>query len=83
MTAKEWFTGFAAELGVAPPTGDEVRDLLQLAGEAAHASERLAAPVTCWLIARAGISPAEALQALARWKERGFSPPGNPHPSGE
>lgn len=72
MTAKEWFTGFAAELGITPPTGDEVRDLLQLAGEAAHASERLAAPVTCWLIARAGITPAEALQALTRWKERGF-----------
>jgi hypothetical protein len=72
MNAKEWFAGFAAELGVAPPTGDEVRDLLQLAGEAAHASERIAAPITCWLIARAGVSPAEALQLLKNWQERGF-----------
>jgi hypothetical protein len=75
MTAKEWFAGCAAELGIPPPTGDEVRDLLQLAGEAAHASERIAAPVTCWLIARAGIAPAEALQRLTQWKERGFPLP--------
>ena len=72
MTAKDWFTGFAAVLGVAPPTGDEVRDLLHLAGEAAHASERIAAPITCWLIARAGVSPAEALQLLEQWKAQGF-----------
>jgi len=72
MTAKDWFTNFAAELGAAPPTGDEVRDLLQLAGEAAHASERLAAPVACWLIARAGVSPKDALQILQRRKERGL-----------
>lgn len=72
MNAKEWFTEFAAELGVAPPTGDEVRDLLQLAGEAAHASERIAAPITCWLIARAGLAPAEALRILEQWKARGF-----------
>jgi hypothetical protein len=75
MNAKEWFTGFAAELGVAPPTADEIRDLLQLAGEAAHASERLAAPVTCWLIARAGVSPTEALQILEKWKARNFQSP--------
>jgi dihydrodipicolinate synthase/N-acetylneuraminate lyase len=75
MNAKEWFTGFAAELGVAPPTGDEIRDLLQLAGESAHASERLVAPVTCWLIARAGVSPAEALQILEKWKARNFQQP--------
>ncbi len=75
MTAKEWFTGFAAALGIAPPTGDEVRDLLQLAGEAAHASERIAAPVTCWLIARAGLTPTEALQRLTHWQERGFPLP--------
>ena len=55
-----------------PPTGDEIRDLLALAGEAAHASERIAAPITCWLIARAGVSPAAALQRLEKWKERGF-----------
>jgi hypothetical protein len=74
MNAKEWFAGFAAELGVPPPTGEEVRDLLQLAGEAARASERIAAPVTCWLIARAGVSPAEALKLFEQWRQRGFAP---------
>lgn len=68
MTAKEWFTGVSGLLGVEPPTGDEVRDLLALAGEAAHSSERIAAPITCWLIARAGISPAEALKKIEEWK---------------
>lgn len=71
MTAKEWFTELAAILGVEPPTGDEVRDLLALAGEAARSSERIAAPITCWLIARAGVSPAEALKKVAEWKKQG------------
>jgi len=75
MTAKEWFTGVAAELGVTPPTPEEIRDLLQLAGEAAHASERIAAPITCWLIARAGITPAAALLLLEKWKANGFTSP--------
>jgi hypothetical protein len=34
-----------------------------MAGEAAHSSERVAAPVSCWVAARAGVSPAEALEA--------------------
>lgn len=70
MTAKEWFTGLAAALGVDPPTGEEVRDLLVLAGEAAHSSERIAAPITCWLIARAGVSPSEALKKVEEWKTK-------------
>jgi hypothetical protein len=32
-----------------------------MAGVAAHASERTAAPLACWLAGRAGLSPAEAL----------------------
>ncbi len=71
MTAKEWIAGFAALLGINPPTDEEMTDLLRLAGEAAHASERTAAPVACWLVARAGRSPAEALEALARWQQEG------------
>ncbi len=77
MTAKEWLTGFASELGIEPPTGEEIRDLLALAGEAAHASERIAAPVTCWLIARAGVSPATALELLQKWKACGFQSTGS------
>ena len=65
MTAQEWLEAFAARLGVDPPTSEELRVLLELAGEAAHTSQRIAAPVACWLSARAGRSPAEAL-AIAR-----------------
>jgi hypothetical protein len=65
MNATEWLHAYAERLGIAPPTEQEVETLLALAGEAAHASERIAAPVACWLSARAGRSPEEALE-LAR-----------------
>jgi len=68
MSAKEWLTGFATLLGVEAPTAEEIRDLLALAGDAAHASERIAAPVACWLVARAGLSPGEARKRLEEWK---------------
>ena len=42
---------------------DEFKYLLDLAGEAAHSSERVAAPVACWVAAKAGVTPAEALNA--------------------
>ena len=71
MTTKEWLSGFAAVLGVDAPSDEQISDLLRLAGEAARASERTAAPVACWLAARAGLSPAEALAVLDKWQESG------------
>jgi Domain of unknown function (DUF6457) len=65
MTAKEWIAGFAEELGTEPPTAAEFKAILDLAAEAAHASERIAAPVASWLSAKAGRSPEESI-ALAR-----------------
>lgn len=56
---------YTAALGSPPITDEEVETLLALAGVAAHASERTAAPVTCYLAARAGMSPDEGL-AVAR-----------------
>ena len=64
MTDKEWIALFAAQLGVEPPSAAETEELLALAAVAAHASERTAAPVACWLVARAGTAPSDAL-ALA------------------
>jgi Domain of unknown function (DUF6457) len=61
MNAREWVDAYAARLGVDPPSADEFSTLLDLAGEAAHASERVAAPVATWLAAKAGRSPEEAL----------------------
>lgn len=62
MNATEWLAAYAERLGVDPPTADEMNTLLELAGVAAHASERIAAPIACWMTARAGRSPAEALE---------------------
>jgi hypothetical protein len=60
MTAREWIDAYAAELGVDAPDEATVEALLDLAGVAAHASERTAAPITCWLIGQAGVGVAEA-----------------------
>ena len=63
MNAKEWIGEYAARLGTEAPTPQEFATLLDVAAEAAHASERVAAPVACWVAARAGISPEDALAA--------------------
>jgi hypothetical protein len=63
MNAKDWLAAYASKLGVDPPTPSEFSTLLDLAAEAAHASERVAAPVACWVAAKADRNPAEALQA--------------------
>jgi hypothetical protein len=65
VTGPEWLAAFAARLGVEPPDERTRAVLLELAGAAAHASERTAAPVACWLVARGGVDPARAL-AIAR-----------------
>lgn len=62
MTDREWIDGFAARLGVDAPGDDEMERVLKLAAEAAHASQRTAAPVACWLAARAGVDLEEALR---------------------
>ena len=60
MTAQEWIEAYARELGVEPPDQATVDALLDIAGVAAHASERTAAPITCWLIGQAGLGVDEA-----------------------
>jgi hypothetical protein len=64
VNAKEWIAAFAAQLEIEPPTATELKAILDLAAEAAHGSERIAAPVACWLSAKAGRSLEESL-ALA------------------
>jgi Domain of unknown function (DUF6457) len=65
MNAIEWLAAYAQKLGVEAPTQDEFRAVLDLAGEAAHGSQRVAAPVACWLAAKAGVDLDEAMR-LAR-----------------
>jgi hypothetical protein len=62
MNAREWLTAYAERLGTAPPSADEFKTLLDVAAEAAHASERVAAPAACWVAARAGVELDEALR---------------------
>jgi hypothetical protein len=56
VTGQEWIAAFAEQLGVEAPDGETIDALLELAGVAAHASERIAAPIACWLVGVAGIS---------------------------
>ena len=51
-TATEWLAAFAAQLGVDAPGDDECSDIRSLAGTVAHDSERLAAPIACWMAAK-------------------------------
>jgi hypothetical protein len=59
-TSEEWINAFAARLGVESPSDEERNDILSLAAIAAHASERTAAPVACWLVAKAGVNVRDA-----------------------
>jgi hypothetical protein len=66
MDAREWLAAYAQRLGVEAPTADQLTAVLDLAGVAAHASERIAAPVACWLAAKAGVGLDEAMTIARR-----------------
>ncbi len=59
QTEKDWINSLAAALNVDVPTDEERDALLALAAVAAHMSERTAAPISCWLAARAGLTALE------------------------
>ena len=63
MTAEEWIEEFCAQIGMPPPTEDETEAILRLAAIAAHASERTAAPVACWIAGGSGKPLAELAAA--------------------
>jgi hypothetical protein len=63
--AAAWVRALAARLGVPPPSDEETEALLAVAGTAAHASERVAAPLSCWLVGRAGVDPTEVKSVAA------------------
>jgi molybdopterin-guanine dinucleotide biosynthesis protein A len=65
-SAEEWIESFAAALGRPAPTGAERQAVLKLASVAAHASERRAAPIACWLAAAAGMDLDEAIELAQR-----------------
>jgi len=62
MTRDEWIDAFASVAAVERPSPAEIRELLELAGTAAHASERTAAPISCWIAARSRLGTRELLR---------------------
>jgi len=66
MTADEFLAAFAAEIGVPVPQGAQFDELLALASVAAHGSERLAAPLACWMGGVSGLPAGELLAAARR-----------------
>jgi hypothetical protein len=64
VTRDEWIASFARKAGTERPSPQEIRELLELAGTAAHASERTAAPLACWIAGRCGV-PLARLRAIA------------------
>ncbi|MGZ4201626.1 MAG: DUF6457 domain-containing protein [Thermoleophilaceae bacterium] len=62
MNANEWLAAYAEKLDTKPPTAEDFRVILELAGVAAHSSERVAAPAACWVAANAGVPLDEALR---------------------
>ena len=64
MTAEEWVRTFAERAGADAPDQDLMDEILRLASVAAHASERKAAPIACWLAGATG-RPVSELRALA------------------
>jgi Domain of unknown function (DUF6457) len=60
MTVEEWVRMFSDEIGVAAPSKEEMDEILRLAAVAAHASERIAAPIACYLAGTSGRPLTEA-----------------------
>jgi Domain of unknown function (DUF6457) len=64
MTPEEWIRTFAEQAGAQPPSQEEMDEILRLAAVAAHASERIAAPIACWIAGTTG-RPLAELRELA------------------
>ena len=66
MDAEAWIESIAAEANGTPPTETEIGKLLKLAAVAAHSSERIAAPLACWIAGREGLDLDEAIAMAER-----------------
>ncbi|MEJ7782000.1 MAG: DUF6457 domain-containing protein [Solirubrobacteraceae bacterium] len=71
MTPQELLAALGGRLGTDPPTDEERETLLAMAGVAAHASERWAAPLACWMAGRAGVRPEQAAALVREISEGG------------
>lgn len=64
MKPEDWIEEFAQALGARAPDAGTVEGLLELAATAAHASERTAAPIACYLAGLTG-APLSEVKAIA------------------
>ncbi|MEO7197619.1 MAG: DUF6457 domain-containing protein [Solirubrobacterales bacterium] len=60
--AHDWIESFALSVGVEAPSEEETEKLLKLAAVAAHSSERIAAPLACWIAGRGGVDLDDAIR---------------------
>jgi hypothetical protein len=63
VTAQEWVRTFAEHVGAQPPDQDQIDEILRLAAVAAHSSERIAAPIACWVAGTTGRPLSELREA--------------------
>ena len=64
MTAEEWIRAFARrDRHAEPPSQEQMDEILRLAAVAAHASERIAAPIACWIAGTSGHARSTELHA--------------------
>lgn len=77
VTAREWLATFAATLGIDAPDDATIDALLDLAGVAAHASDRIAAPIACYLVGLVHADPQRVLETVIREDARN-----DEHPAG-
>jgi hypothetical protein len=66
MEPERWIAAFAAESGAEAPTQEQIDKMLKLAAIAAHSSERIAAPVACWIAGSVGLDLDEARELAER-----------------
>ena len=64
MRVEQWVRTFAEQAGAQAPDRDQIDEILRLAAVAAHSSERIAAPIACWIAGTTG-RPLAELRALA------------------
>jgi Domain of unknown function (DUF6457) len=61
-TAADWIRAFCEEIRMPAPDEQEAEAILRLAAVAAHASERIAAPMACWVAGASGKPLAELIE---------------------
>lgn len=61
-SAEVWIASFADAVGAEAPDRAQIDRLLKLAAVAAHSSERIAAPIACWVAGANGVEVDRAIE---------------------